>query len=440
LGNTLNGKGSLTLISVKRSLLRHPATLLAGGAALAALAAANVTAFFRGLEAPWLLGAVILTDMLAVSLSLAGALWSIAVWGGRRDVSEARLDAIVDSAMDAIITVDAAQNVVLLNRAAEQMFGVRRDEALGAPLDRFLPARFRGAHRGHIEKFGVTGVTSRRMGDTTTLWALRADGEEFPIEASISQAGEPGSRFFTVILRDISLRKKNEETMLQQQQELRELSARVLEAREEEKARIARELHDELGQLLTALKMDLAWLRERLPGGAAELAARADGMSALLDRTVSSSRRIASDLRPLMLDDLGLAEAAQWLVEDFGKRSGIRLELQAAEGLALEALSKGAATALYRALQESLTNIARHSGAKSAWIVLALENGTLHLEIEDDGRGIAAEDLGKSSSLGLKGMRERIAYYGGSLEVARAPRGGTRLRVHMPLASGGPAA
>ncbi|MEX2240447.1 MAG: PAS domain-containing sensor histidine kinase [Burkholderiales bacterium] len=425
------------MISIKPGLFRHPAVIAAGGAALAALLIMNGAAFIRGMDSPWLLGAVILTDLAVVGVSLVAALWSIAVWGGRKDVSEARLDAIVDSAMDAILTVDAAQNVVLFNRAAEQMFGVRRDDALGSPLDRFIPQRFRGAHRAHVEKFGHTGVTSRRMGDQTTLWALRADGSEFPIEASISQAGEPGSRFFTVILRDITLRKQNEDTMLRQQQELRELSARVLEAREEEKTRIARELHDELGQLLTALKMDLAWLRERLPETGPELAARADGMSALLDRTVSSSRRIAADLRPLMLDDLGLAEAAQWLVEDFAKRSAIRVEMQAPEDLALEALSKGAATALYRALQESLTNIARHSGAKSAWIVLAQDNGTLHLEIEDDGRGIAAEDLAKASSLGLKGMRERIAYYGGSLEVARAPRGGTRLRVRMPLPSGG---
>jgi signal transduction histidine kinase len=161
-------------------------------------------------------------------------------------------------------------------------------------------------------------------------------------------------------------------------------------------------------------------------------------MSALLDRTVSSSRRIAADLRPLMLDDLGLAEAAQWLVEDFAKRSGIRLEMRAPQDTAFDTLSKGAATAVYRALQESLTNIARHSGARSAWILLAQENGALHLEIEDDGRGVTPEDLEKSSSLGLRGMRERVAYYGGSLEVARAPRGGTRLRVRMPLAAGGP--
>jgi PAS domain S-box-containing protein len=375
--------------------------------------------------------------MLVVGVSLLAALWSIAVWGGKSDASEARLDAIVDSAMDAILTVDAAQRIVLFNRAAEQMFGVRRDDALGSPLDRFIPQRFRGAHRAHVEKFGHTGVTSRRMGDQTTLWALRADGSEFPIEASISQAGEPGSRFFTVILRDITLRKQNEDTMLRQQQELRELSARVLEAREEEKTRIARELHDELGQLLTALKMDLAWLRERLPETGPELAARADGMSALLDRTVSSSRRIAADLRPLMLDDLGLADAAQWLVDDFGKRSGVRLEMRVPEEAAFDALAKGAATAVYRAIQESLTNIARHSGAKNAWVLLAQENGEVLVEIEDDGRGVTPGDLAKASSLGLKGMRERVAYYGGSLEVARAPRGGTRLRVRMPLASRG---
>jgi two-component system sensor kinase len=425
------------LISVKPDLFRHPAVIALGGALLATLVVVNVFAFMWGTDEPWLLGAVILADMLVVGLSFLGALWAIAVWGGRSEASEARLEAIVDSAMDAIIAVDAAQKVVLFNRSAEQMFGVRRDEAIGAPLERFIPHRFRSAHHGHVEKFSHTGVTSRRMGDQTTLWALRADGSEFPIEASISQAGEPGRRLYTVILRDITPRVQRDEMLRRQQQELRELSARVLEAREEEKTRIARELHDELGQLLTALKMDLAWLRERLPAGDAELAARAEGMGALLDRTVSSSRRIAADLRPLMLDDLGLADAAQWLVDEFARHSGIRLELRAPEDGALEELAKDAATAVYRAIQESLTNIARHSGAKSAWVLLARENGEVQVEIEDDGRGIAPEDLAKARSLGLKGMRERISYYGGSLEIGPAPRGGTRLRLRVPLARGG---
>jgi PAS domain S-box-containing protein len=350
---------------------------------------------------------------------------------GALSEAQARLSAIVDSAMDAVITVDERQSIVLFNRAAEQVFGIRRERALGMQLEHLMPQRFRGAHHGHIEAFGRTGVTSRRMGDVTTLWALRPEsGEEFPIEASISQAAEGGRRYFTVILRDITMRKQAEDALRQSQRELRELSARVLEAREEEKAHIARELHDELGQLLTALKMDLSWLRERLP---ADLDAKAGEMAGLLDQTVTATRRISADLRPLMLDDLGLADAAAWLVEDFCKRSGITCHTDFAGTDALEDLSKAVATAVYRAIQESLTNIARHSGAKSAWVAFAVRDGWIHVEVEDDGRGIAAGDFAKTRSLGLKGMRERIAYLGGSFEVARAPRGGTRLRVRVPL-------
>jgi PAS domain S-box-containing protein len=558
------------LISVNKGLLRHPAAVGAGAAALVGLLALNALAFLRGLDSPWLLGGVLVADMLVIGVGvivaarevltaeegtalarvaleasearLAGIVeWSedaiiglaldgtVTSWNrgaekafgyrsaealgkpitlivpedrrteaaqvlakiargeavehfetqrcakdGRlidialtvspirdaagavvgaskisRDITrrkraeaeaaqmrtaltaaQTRLGAIVDSAMDAVITVDPAQNIVLFNRAAEQVFGVRREEAIGTSLDRFIPARFRAGHRHHVDQFGRTGVTSRRMGDVTTLWALRADGAEFPIEASISQADQGGDRYYTVILRDITVRKQHEDELKRQQQELRELSARVLEAREEEKARLARELHDELGQLLTALKMDLSWLRERIP--AAEMAKKAEEMSALLDRTVMATRRISADLRPLMLDDLGLADAAAWLVEDFGKRSGIECRIQLPPPEALEDLSKSVATALYRAVQESLTNIARHAQARRTWVIFSAENGHIHVEIEDDGRGIAAEDLAKARSLGLKGMRERIAYLGGSLEIAPAPRGGTRIRVRVP--------
>ena len=559
------GQGALT--SVKRSALRRPFIVAAGGAALIAVLALNAIAFVAGIEAPWLLGSVILADMLVIGAGVllaarevlvaegrseqsearlaaivdsamdaiitvdehqnvvlfnraaevlfgrprsaalgssldrfiperfraahrghvehfgrtgvtsrkmgdVATLWALRADGaefpieasisqamegdqrlftvilrditrrlqvqaeaerlqGTIDATQARLAAIVDSAMDAMITVDESQNIVLFNRAAEQVFGVRRDEVIGTGLERFLPARFRGAHRGHIEAFGRTGVTSRRMGDVTTLWALRADGHEFPIEASISQAMEGGKHYYTVILRDITLRKQAEDDLRRQQKELRELSARVLEAREDEKAHIARELHDELGQLLTALKMDLGWLRERLPEP--ELARKAADMGELLDQTVSSTRRISQDLRPLMLDDLGLADAASWLVEDFAKRSGVRCEIRLPEDADFGALSKAVSTAVYRALQESLTNIGRHSGAKSAWIQLELDEGALQVEVEDDGRGIAPEDLAKARSTGLRGMRERVAYIGGTLEISRAPRGGTRLRLRVPL-------
>ncbi len=421
------------MTSVKRSLFRSPAAIAAGAGALGALLVINVIAIARALESPWLLGAAVVLDIAAVGVGVLVAAREVMVADKRSDASQARLAAIVDSAMDAVITVDDRQGIVVFNRAAEQVFGCRREETIGAPLERFIPQRFRPAHHGHIETFAKTGVTSRRMGDTTTLWALRADGSEFPIEASISQATEGGQRYYTVILRDITLRKQSEDSLRRSQQELRELSARVLEAREEEKTRIARELHDELGQLLTALKMDLAWLRERLPAGDAEIEDKAGQMHAMLEQTVTSTRRIAADLRPLMLDDLGLADAAGWLVDDFSRRSGVQCEIKLAGEDAFAEVDGNIATAVYRALQESLTNIARHSGAKNAWVVLAIDDGVVHLEVEDDGGGIAPEDLGKARSLGLKGMRERVAYFGGSLEVARAPRGGTRLRAQVPM-------
>src|SRR5262245_41532588 len=298
MGATMSPGAAGTLISVKRSLVRHPAVMVAAAAALVALAGANAIAFMRGMQSPWLLGVAIVSDLLVIGACIAVAA-RVLIAERRTEASQARLAAIVDSAMDAIITVDENQRVVLFNRAAESVFACSREEALGTPLERFIPERFRTAHRGHIEHFARTGVTSRRMGDVTALRALRTDGQEFPIEASISQAAEGGRRYYTVILRDITLRKQAEDALLASRQELRELSARVLEAREDEKARIARELHDELGQLLTALKMDLSWLRERAVD--AEAAPRLEEMGRLLDQTVSSTRRISADLRPLML-------------------------------------------------------------------------------------------------------------------------------------------
>jgi len=415
-----------------------PWVIAAGVAGAAGIGVLNFTAAQFGDSVPWLVATDLVIDIAILATGIV-AVVSVAMRAEAEsvrmrtvlDATQARLAAIVDSAMDAIITVDESQHIVLFNRAAEYVFRCRREDVLGTSLDRFLPARFRAAHHGHIEHFGRTGVTSRRMGDVTTLWGLRAGtGEEFPIEASISQATEGKRRYFTVILRDITVRKQAEDALKRSEHELRELSARVLEAREEEKTHIARELHDELGQLLTALKMDLAGLRDAPPDKRDE---RMQEMGRLLDQTVTATRRISADLRPLMLDDLGLADAAQWLVEDFAKHSGITCYIEMSGRDALEGLFQPVSTAVYRTIQESLTNIGRHSGAKSAWVAFAAQNGWIDIAVEDDGRGIVPEDLDKARSLGLKGMRERIAYLGGSLEIARAARGGTRLHARLPM-------
>jgi PAS domain S-box-containing protein len=424
---------------MKRPDWLKPWMVVAGGALLAGVIALNVAA----LAAPGHDPLLVATTLVADALVLVGAI-GLAMWLALRyeeqserasaaiDASHARLAAVIDSAMDAIITVDPNQRIVLFNRAAEAVFRCPRLEALGAPLERFIPGRYREAHRAHVEHFGRTGETSRRMGEAGVLWGLRADGEEFPLDASISHTRESGGIFYTVILRDVTRRKQNEDMLKKQQAELRELSARVLEAREEEKTLIARELHDELGQLLTALKMDLAWLRERLPTASSELGGKAAQMEALLDRTVTSVRRISADLRPLMLDDLGLHDAVTWLVEDFAARSGIDCKLTLPEEGALENLDRGVANTAYRVLQESLTNIARHAQATHAWVILGANGDSLQVEIEDDGRGIVAEDLAQPRSLGLKGMRERVHYLGGVLDIARAPRGGTRIQARLP--------
>jgi len=417
-----------------------PTTIAAGLGVVAALVVLNVAALVVGGDQPWLVA----TDAVADLAVLAFVAFAFVRIGLRVDAEAARmrealdeatmrLAAVVETAMDPIITVDDAQRIVLFNQAAERAFGCPRREAIGEPLERFIPTRFRVAHHAHIERFRRTGVTTRRMGDQDVLWALRADGAEFPIEASISQTGSETHRFYTVILRDITRRKAFEDALRRQQDELRELSARVLEAREEEKTLIARELHDELGQLLTALKMDVAWLRDHLPDAAPETSAKVEQMNAVLDQTVGSVRRISADLRPLMLDDLGLADAASWLVEDFSRRSGIACALELPQDARLDALERGTATTLYRALQESLTNIGRHAQAKRARIALRLEGGAVLLEVDDDGRGIDTEDIAKPRSLGLKGMRERTRYLGGTLEVERAPSGGTQLRLRLPL-------
>ena len=162
--------------------------------------------------------------------------------------SEARLRGILGSAMDAIITVDEHQHVVLFNSAAEEVFLCSRDEAVGAPLDWFIPERFRRGHNDLVRAFGTSGGASRRMGRSRIVMGQRRNGEEFPIEASISQVTEGGQRYFTVILRDVTERARNEAALLKSKSEIQSLALAASTAREQEKSRIARELHDELGQ------------------------------------------------------------------------------------------------------------------------------------------------------------------------------------------------
>jgi PAS domain S-box-containing protein len=346
--------------------------------------------------------------------------------------AQARVGGIVESAMDAIITVDEAQRVVLFNAAAEEVFRCSRSEAIGAPLEWFIPERFRKNHRELVRRFGETGETSRRMGHARVVMGQRRDGEEFPIEASISQIVEDGKRYYTVILRDVTQRTRADEALRRSRAEIEELALAASTAREQEKSRIARELHDELGQALTALKLDVAWLRDHTPAADQEAQGKLHAMQLLLDGTVASARRIAADLRPLMLDDLGLTAAAEWLVDNFTHRTGIPCELVIGAG-DLD-LPDPHATAVFRVLQECLTNVAKHAEARQVEATLERTPDHVVLTVTDNGAGFVPSGPRNPGSYGLVGLKERALLLGGDVRIDSSPGNGTRIEMTLPTA------
>jgi signal transduction histidine kinase len=201
--------------------------------------------------------------------------------------------------------------------------------------------------------------------------------------------------------------------------------------REQERGRIAMELHDDLGQQLTGLKLELSWLSGRVKEGRQATAEEVGAMRQLLDTAIASVRRIATELRPLILDDLGFGEAVAWQTAEFAKRSGLKVDLD----LQAQALVKDdvVATALFRIVQESLTNVVRHAGASSVQVRLTSDEDHLVLTVCDNGGGIVAG--GRSGTgIGLVSMRERATALGGQLKIAGEPGAGTTIEVILPLA------
>ena len=201
--------------------------------------------------------------------------------------------------------------------------------------------------------------------------------------------------------------------------------------REEERTQIARELHDQLGQALTAMKFDLAWLTDRLVQKDAALAQKAKAVTAQMDTMIKTVRRIATELRPGMLDDLGLAASIEWQARDFEKRTGIVCKVSVS--CADLPLTRNQSVALFRIFQEALTNVARHAGAHHIEVTCSATPEALTLQVHDDGRGIQADEIAGLHSLGLLGMRERAKHLGGTFDIQGVPGGGTIVTVSIPL-------
>jgi PAS domain S-box-containing protein len=335
---------------------------------------------------------------------------------------------IVDNAGDAIVSADGDYTIVMANPAAASLFGTTVEKMIGYPLGRFIESDNADA----AELLDYFRAGSGRAGRRATDYAvtgLRADGQRFPVEGSISRANE-GAPFYTVIMRDVSERKRVQDKLTRSHDQLRQLSAALQTIREEERTHIARELHDDLGQILASLRMDLSLLQKE-DGTSADSLRLMAGMEQNLLTAIASLRRIATNLRPRALDEGGLYFALKGLCEDFVERYGIASTLLADE--AELRLDDAASTAIFRIVQEALTNIARHAKASSVTMNLFRSNHELLITIRDDGRGIRPEDMEKAESLGLIGMRERVWAMNGEITISSDEPPGTRIDIVMPV-------
>jgi signal transduction histidine kinase len=261
----------------------------------------------------------------------------------------------------------------------------------------------------------------------------RSDGSEIPTELVITRISRDGPAMFTAFIRDVTMERRTREALAGSEQRLRNLAARLQEAIEEERTRIAREIHDELGQQLTALKLDLAWILRRYEtGDRSAVDERLTAMANLVDATAETVRRLATGLRPGILDDLGVVPALEWQAREFETRTGICVDLTLPDDDDLDVPAEHA-TAFFRILQELLTNVTRHAKAKTVRICLEQDEGDLVLEVQDDGRGISAAETASGGSLGLVGMRERVGLLRGRIDFEGTPGAGTKVTTRVPL-------
>lgn len=276
-------------------------------------------------------------------------------------------------------------------------------------------------------------IVSGTIGEELAVAAMKAGAHDFVMKGSLAKlvpavahAVEAGK-----------VRRQHQQAQLElrdSRERLRQLTVHLESVREDERASLAREIHDELGGILTALKMDISWLKRRCTGCSGDMGDKLESMVALTDGAIQSMRRIITALRPSILDDLGLAAAIEWQLSEFGRRSGMKTHIDIAPEAAELAWSSRVATAVFRIFQESLTNVARHANAASVSASLRCVGSEVVLRVRDDGCGIRQEELAKPGSFGILGMRERAHSLQGELRLISGDGGGAEVVLRLPVA------
>ena len=331
---------------------------------------------------------------------------------------------LVQNAPDIIMTLERSGKIVFVNMP---VWGHSVNALIGTHIFNYVPEMERPKLRQCLDQVFKSDTRSeceiiRREGDRQ-LWFTFNFGPAKP-------AAGVNILTSTLVIREISDQKRSEQALRASGEQLRDFAARVDIVREEERSRIARELHDELGQALTILKLDLSWVHGKLGGPGASLRKKMKDIIAHVDDTIERLRTISSELRPSILDDLGLGAAIEWQASQIQKRTGIRTRVVSNADSAK--LPKEAVTATFRVVQEALTNVIRHAEATSVRVTLKSGNHALRISVEDNGKGMTQEQMNNRKSLGIVGMKERISRLGGEFNIVSEPGKGTRLDIIIP--------
>jgi PAS domain S-box-containing protein len=320
---------------------------------------------------------------------------------------------------------DRQGRYLLVNTRYEQLFGVKAENVRGKTDYAILPAPVADQFRANDHEV----LRENRSGQFEEV-ITQEEGQRVYLSVKFPVYDEAGSaNGVCSISTDITAVKKA-------QVKLRRLSGSIMASQEKERAAIARELHDELGQVLTALRMDSVWLLERLKAFDDEATRRVLTMCRLIDTTIEEVRGMAFRLRPGVLDDLGLVDALEVFTSDFERRTGIPCVFEHPDALGPSGTDDVVATAAYRITQEALTNVARHAAAGHVDVILRSANGRLSISVSDDGQGFCVTELSEAETLGVAVMRERASLVGGRLQIDSRPGRGTRVVFEGPLSSG----